>query len=110
MGVGEMSRLPLTVAIISAFLAGFSVRSLADEKADAILREAFGKMQAAKTMTAKLEMSDSAVIRGQHMQGAGRTGTVVAMKPNYLRVEFQGRGGPVFVSDGKFYCMWANGA
>ena len=56
----------------------------ADEKGAAILREAFAKMQAARTMTAKLDVTMSQV--GSKMRQHA-TGVLVAMKPNFLRFE-----------------------
>jgi outer membrane lipoprotein-sorting protein len=71
----------------------------ADEKGLAIVRSAFGKLGGAKTMSANIQS-----ISPTGTGSATLKGTVMAMKPNLLKVVFtSGNQTTFFVSDGKAY-------
>ncbi len=102
-----VSILPVTVFLCCASLAA----AHADEKGDKILRKAFGKLFAAKAMTADITKTISG--EGLPAEGIILKGTVAALKPNYLRFEIKGDlpGGAVsfaFVSDGKNYFSYSS--
>lgn len=103
-----MKRLICPVALSAVF--AFNVLSMvgahADEKGDKILRKAFSKLFAAKSMSADITQT----ITGQGLppEGIVLKGTFAALKPNYLRVQLKGEEQAanlnfVFVSDGKDY-------
>ena len=82
----------------------------ADEKGDKILRKAFAKLSIAKSMTADITKT----ISGEGIPEGGiiLKGTVSALKPNYLAVDFRGSfpGGQLrfdFASDGKEYFSYS---
>lgn len=90
-------RLGAIIAVLANF--GLAGPLHADARADSILRQAFEKLHAAKSFSADL----SATIR---IPGAGVSalkGRILALKPNYLRVDLQGRTPMRYVCDGKFY-------
>ena len=91
------------VLCIATVIAG---PSLGDAKGNAILKEAFTKYGAAKTMTAAITINQK-----DPRTGAPITlkGTVVAMKPNYLRMEVSlGENAQSFVADGKQYFSYVS--
>ena len=103
-----MKRSVRTFALCIAFslsaLSGTIAR--ADEKGDKILRKAFSKLFASKSMSADITKT----IMGDQFPSEGiiLKGTVSALKPNYLRVEFKGDQqignlSFVFVSNGTNY-------
>lgn len=94
------------MAAVAAVLGAGVLPVRADEKGDKILRTAFRKLFAAKSMTADVVST----IKGDGLpeEGIELKGTVIALKPNYLRVELKGdvpRGvfTQTYVSDGKNY-------
>jgi outer membrane lipoprotein-sorting protein len=72
----------------------------ADEKGEAVLRDAFKTLHDAKTFSADFNASMS--IAGAPGPVTFK-GTVLAMKPNLLRVEMKGPSTLVFAADGKNY-------
>lgn len=74
----------------------------ADEKGEAALRTAFKTLHAAKTYTATI--TNEAKLPDRTIS---RPGTLAAMKPNFLRVEFKGTTPMLFVADGKEYHIQA---
>jgi outer membrane lipoprotein-sorting protein len=89
-------------ALIAVLCAASAAQLAADEKGEAVLRAAFKTLYAAKTYTANItteaQFPDRAI---------SRPGTLAAMKPNFLRVEFKGTSPMLFVSDGKAYHIQA---
>src|SRR2546421_9277978 len=85
-GRGPMIRLHLTRigGVGAALWVLGSPAAEADGRGTAILREAFGKLGAAKTMECKLMVTASDPRTEKPLQ---MKGTVAAMKPNFLRVE-----------------------
>ncbi len=78
--------------------------SHADEKGDAILKAAFEKLHAAKTLSMDVSISNSFALTKI------QKGTVVAKKPNFLRAELMKQGGVLMVSDGKNSYQLPNGS
>lgn len=102
-------RLPaVTLAGLAAILAA-AAPVWSDAKGEALLRGAMKKLHAARTYRAQLV--STALSPGQPEQR--RTGTISAMKPNYLRVEIKGsgtQGGMLFAADGKKYTLYSEDA
>ncbi len=97
-----------TGAFVSLLLCiASSLPSCADTKGVDILKAAFAKLGAARTMSANLS---GEVSNGPNRPAVKFNGTVAAMKPNFLKVELKGPGTRVFISDGKYYYNWAEGA
>lgn len=90
-------RLGAIIAVLANF--GLAGPLHADARADSILRQAFEKLHAAKSFSADL----SATIRTPGAGISALKGRILALKPNYLRVDFQGRTPMRYVCDGKFY-------
>lgn len=74
----------------------------ADEKGEAAVRAAFKTLHAAKTYTANITTETQFPDRS-----ISRPGTLAALKPNFLRVEFKGTSPMLFVCDGKEYHLQA---
>lgn len=89
----------LSLSVMSATVAR------ADEKGEKILRKAFGKLFASKSMSADITQ----IIAGEGLaESIVLQGTIAVLKPNYLRIELKGEEqfaalNFVFVSDGKNY-------
>ncbi len=117
-------RVKIGFALAAVVMAALAARGLADEKGDALLRAAFGKLRAAKSFSAKVEQK---LVTPQGERSF--RGTVLAMKPNFFRFELEspgaaptaseggatrstvspGSGAPMYVSDGKNYFMYQSG-
>jgi outer membrane lipoprotein-sorting protein len=81
------------------------VAGATDPKADAVLKQAYKTLHAAKSYTANLS------IQAEDAPGGGDLkGTIAAMKPNLLRVEVKlpaGGGNLIFASDGKHQYVYS---
>ena len=81
----------------------------ADERGPAILREAYRTLYAARTFTANVTCTTTTPGEPAIVM----TGTIAALKPNYLRVELSGdvpvRQKLLFASNGKSYRILADG-
>jgi outer membrane lipoprotein-sorting protein len=95
----------MTAATVMVCLPVISFAARADERGTAILRAAFQKMHNARTLSA--EISTRVEMPGR--APSATQGKVLAMKPNYLRVEMKGRNAPLYVADGKNYYSYADG-
>jgi thiol-disulfide isomerase/thioredoxin len=94
-----MKRLILATTCVCA-LSALAAGARAENKGETVLKAAFAKLGAAKTMT----MSISVSLSSPDVPGAAVfKGNVTAMKPNFLRVELEGPVKLQFVSDGKNY-------
>lgn len=91
--------------LLTAIITALPAR--ADEKGQAVLREAFKTLQDAKTLTADLSVS---VANAPGPTPQSLKGKVTLMKPNYLRVELEGPEGQSFFADGKNYYMYSTAA
>ena len=84
----------------------------ADPKGGAILKEAFKKLNAAQTLSAKFTQTTSLVGDGGNKLVA--TGSVIAMKPNLLKVRIlstlpnKAKDERLYVSDGKSYISFGS--
>jgi outer membrane lipoprotein-sorting protein len=90
------------IALAAAALGLSAAGARSDAKGEALLRGAMKKLQAARTYSADLVATTTAPGRPE----AKRTGAVLAMKPNYLRVELKApapAGTVSYTADGKSY-------
>jgi outer membrane lipoprotein-sorting protein len=90
------------LALAAALCVVTASQLAADEKGEAALRAAFKTLHAAKTYTANIRTETQFPDRA-----ISRPGTLAAMKPNFLRVEFRGTSPMLFVADGKEYHIQA---
>ena len=94
----------LALAGAAAIVAAVGTRGAADEKGDALLKAAFGKLHSAKSFSAKVEQA----VKTPDGERSSK-GRILAMKPNYFRFELEAQGAPIYVSDGTNYFNYAVG-
>lgn len=94
----------LRLVVTMGLLAAAGVRCTADARGVAILKQAFATLHAAHTLRARVVRTDL-----QGRLSSEHEGMLLAMKPNYLKYELQGRMGVTFVSDGKSYYIFTRG-
>lgn len=97
----------VTTCLMIGLMAGSLISSApADEKGVATLKAAYKKLHEAKTLTFDLAIENK-------FPGAPGpikwTGTVTAMKPNFVKVELKGDFAPSFFADGKEYHIVSQG-
>jgi len=109
-----MNRRPVIRLLAAAALAAcVALPARADDKSDAVLKAAFKKLGDAKTMTADITCVIKVEVLPQPIE---LKGTIVAMKPNFLRVEVKGEVPgvgeiqQVFAADGKDYYSYNRSA
>lgn len=96
----------LVTGCTSVLLALWCIPLPADEKGEAVLREAFKKLHAARSFTSSITQTLN--VPGQ--EPLIYKGTIAALKPNFLRVELAGPEQILYVSDGKSYYTYQGGA
>ena len=102
-----MNRFTLAALAVLCLLTSGADLARAEAKGDAILRRAFKSLNAARSFSADLKATLTTPNAPAPVVLSGR---ILAMKPNFLRVELKGPNAPVFVADGKNYYQYQTGA
>jgi outer membrane lipoprotein-sorting protein len=100
-----MNRRSIAIALAAVALGLSAATARSDAKGEALLRGAMKKLQAARTYSADLVSTTT----GPGRPEMKRTGSILAMKPNYLRVELKApapAGTVVYAADGKSYTTY----
>lgn len=91
----QLIRRTITPTLLFALTILAVTTARADKKADALLRQVAAATATARVLTADIEQN--AVVDGKRVTRKGR---LTFMRPNFARIEFPGKNGYTFVSDG----------